>query len=584
MKLIFMFTILSGLLTLNLCAQDRGKALAVVMDMVHHNPGEPFTQSIFNDPRTLKDYGFNAQVINEFQSVHCAITYESLDKDIFPTGSKERLWVDSLANRISRKIDAIHAQGLNAYYFTDIIVLPRKLVEIYKDEICDNNGNIDISRPKTQEIHRIMLKEVFERFPTLDGLIIRVGETYLHNIPYHIGNGPIKKNEKKTSSITYRSDGGEAIHRDLMNLLRDEVCVKLNKKIFYRTWDFGYFHTVPEYYLNVTEYVPTHPNLFICVKHVRGDYHRMHKFNPTLGIGKHKQVVEVQCQREYEGKGAYPNYIADGVLNGFEELRNDVEPYCLNQLKTNPIFAGIWTWSRGGGWVGPCITNELWCELNTYVLAQWAKDTHLTEGEICKEFARNKGMDGINAEKFCQLALLSADAIVRGRASLIDNINVWWTRDQFISGSDELDFVGFIRRGNVERLLAEKKESIAIWKRMRDIAYSLEGTEKEILKYIRSSTDYGFILYSIFEQGFLIMMKGAEGDLTGVYDIRTLKKAFRNYDKLWKDYETLKNKNSECATLYKPYSFNSRFAPSYCDREKGLKCSVDKYRMIAFER
>ena len=27
-------------------------------------------------------------------------------------------------------------------------------------------------------------------------------------------------------------------------------------------------------------------------------------FNPCIGIGKHQQVVEVQCQREYEGKGA----------------------------------------------------------------------------------------------------------------------------------------------------------------------------------------------------------------------------------------------------------------------------------------
>ena len=42
-------------------------------------------------------------------------------------------------------------------------------------------------------------------------------------------------------------------------------------------------------------------------------------FNPTLGIGRHRQIVEVQCQREYEGKGAYPNYVVKGVVEGFEE-------------------------------------------------------------------------------------------------------------------------------------------------------------------------------------------------------------------------------------------------------------------------
>ena len=30
-------------------------------------------------------------------------------------------------------------------------------------------------------------------------------------------------------------------------------------------------------------------------------------WNPTLGVGQHAQIVEVELQREYEGKGAYPN-------------------------------------------------------------------------------------------------------------------------------------------------------------------------------------------------------------------------------------------------------------------------------------
>ena len=67
---------------------------------------------------------FNAQVVNEFQSVHTAITYSSLNPKICPIGSKERQWSDSVAARIENKIEAIHEAGLEAYYFTDIIVLP----------------------------------------------------------------------------------------------------------------------------------------------------------------------------------------------------------------------------------------------------------------------------------------------------------------------------------------------------------------------------------------------------------------------------------------------------------------------------
>ena len=45
--------------------------------------------------------------------------------------------------------------------------------------------------PKTQELHQVMLDEVFLRFPDIDGLIIRVGETYLYDTPFHTGNGAV---------------------------------------------------------------------------------------------------------------------------------------------------------------------------------------------------------------------------------------------------------------------------------------------------------------------------------------------------------------------------------------------------------
>ena len=40
----------------------------------------------------------------------------------------------------------------------------------------------------------------------------------------------------------------------------------------------------------------------ITIKHTNGDYFRTYPFNKTLTLSKHKQIVEVQCQREYEGK------------------------------------------------------------------------------------------------------------------------------------------------------------------------------------------------------------------------------------------------------------------------------------------
>ena len=554
----------------------------IIMDMVHHNPGEAFTQTMFNSPAKLSEYGFNAQVINEFQSVHTAVTFDALNPDIFPKGSEERQWVDSLTMRITKKIDDIHAQGLEAYYFTDIIVLPKRLVELYQDEICSPDGKIDFSKPKTQEIHRIMLQEVFERFPKLDGLVIRVGETYLHNIPYHTGNGPIPRNEASWEhNSAYKTDGGEQIHRDLMNLLREEVCEKQNRKLFYRTWDFGFFHINPDYYLAVTESVPPHPNLYMCIKHVQGDYHRTYKFNPTLGIGKHKQVVEIQCQREYEGKGAYPNYIAEGVLNGFEELKNDTGFHSLNQLKKAPQFAGIWTWSRGGGWLGPYISNELWCDVNTFVLAEWSNHPERPEKEIFEDYAKKQDFQGKDIQLFHQISLLSANAIVRGRASLLMPINVWWTRDQFIGSEKELhkNLPQILDKGLTEDMLAEKQEAVEIWKEIVSLADSIQTGNSETVHYLRTSSRYGLLLFSIYEQAWIITLKGYEGDRTGKYDKERISAAIAAYDRLWSEFEQLKATTPDCATLYQPYGFNFSLPPLYHDN-RGIKETVDRYRIL----
>lgn len=550
----------------------------LVLDMVHHNPGEEFSISKFNDSDTLSNGGFNGQVINEFQSVHCAITFDSVSPNIFPEGSEERKWVESLANRIEQKIEKIHSAGLKAYYFMDIIVLPKKVKELYQDEICDSDGWINFNLPKTQEIHRKMLREVFARFPLLDGLVIRVGETYLHNTPYHCGNGPIrKKSEEWKHDNSKKSDGGENTHIELINLLKNEVCEKMHKEVIYRTWDFGFFHTNPDYYLRVTDKVQPDDHLYFAIKHVEGDYHRTIPFNSVLGVGKHKQIVEVQCQREYEGKGAYPNYIAHGVIEGFEEQKGVPKMHSLKEFVSSPIFAGVWTWSRGGGWVGPYIKNELWCELNAYVMANWTRDRSQSEEKVFNDFAQKIGIGKEDLGKFRRLALLSADAIVRGRASLIYPANVWWTRDEFIGGMNELkdDFKYLQDHEMADSALNEKRQSVAIWKEMLELAQSIQCNDQQTKNYIEVSTEYGYCLYSIYALGWEILWRGFLGDQCGTYEVAEMRKAKDDYDEMWKRYQRLYEYNPQCGTLYRPYSFVNE-GPRY-HGEEGMKKWVDYY-------
>lgn len=570
-----------SLFSLNSFAQQH--RLPYILDMVHHNPGEKLTVSGFNDPQLLKEYGFTGQVWNDFTFAHAALTFDTLG-NIFPVGTKGRQWVQQAAARVKENIRRTHKAGLQAFYFTDIIVLPKPLVDKYHDEICDENNKISFEKPKTIEIHRLMLEELFHTFPDLDGLIIRTGETYLDNVPYHTGNNPITN--------------GVQSHVKLLQLLREVACEKYNKKIFYRTWSFGGLHENPDEYLAVASQVAPHPNLIFSIKHTKGDYHRTFDFNPTLSLGNHQQMVEVQCQREYEGKGAYPNYIADGVINGFEEYNSSRPQPGLKSLKDlagNKNFAGIWTWSRGGGWVGPYISNEFWCRLNAFVLSRWAADTTQTEEKVFNSFMSENGIRGNDTTKFRKLCLLSATAVLKGHDSNIPIYNpewTWWMRDEFLGGNDpntnarRFDSEGVLFQafrsydsaGILQTAVNEKFESAALWDTIAKLAAQIKLNNKKDQHYIKVSSLYGSILFNIIANGWKVMALGFQGDKTGNYNKKEIAAAIHNYDKYWRAFRKLTAENNDCATLYKPYAFVFE-APVY-HKQLGMDASVNKYRQL----
>jgi len=555
-----------------------------ILDMVHNNPGESLTKTSFSNPAYLKEKGYNGQVMNDFTFAHAAITFDKLNPQIFPQGSKERAWVMAAADRVRKNIKAAHAAGIKVYYFTDIIVLPKKLVELYHDEICDNKGKISLDRPKTIEIHKLMLDELFETFPELDGLVIRTGETYLNNVPYHTGNNPIAN--------------GVSSHVKLINLLREEVCIKRNKTIFYRTWSFGGMHDSAAYYLAVTNQIEPHKNLIFSIKHTKGDYHRTFDFNPTLGIGKHAQIIEVECQREYEGKGAYPNYVMNGVINGFEEY-NTISPQkgnkCLSEIKNKPSFAGIWSWSRGGGWVGPYISNEFWCKLNAYIISKWGADMTQSEESVFNSFMDENGILKSESRKaFRELCLLSAKGVLRGHESgkyHFDKDWVWWMRDEFLGGIDTPNvspkmfpsegvlgqaFEWYYKNGLLDKVIEEKQENVSIWQKIVALSAKIEMSNKADQEYIKVSSNYGLLLHTIIADGWKVMALGYKGDKTGKYETKLLDASIKKYDKDWIIFKKLKENNPSCATLYKPYSF-IYVAPDYYGKQ-GMEASVEKYR------
>jgi len=453
-----------------------------------------------------------------------------------------------------------------------MILLPKKLIAKFKDEICDQQGHIDIERPKTREIFRALLRETFQRVPELDGIVVRTGEVYLQDFPYHAASGNFSDAKRQGGSAILH---GEQSHIELLKVLRDEVCEKLNKIVIYRTWSFGpqNFHENPKYYLKVTDAIAPHTNLIFSIKHQQGDFHQLTPFNPTLMIGKHRQIIEVQCQREAYGKGAHPYYIGDGVINGWEEyawLMKPGQPHGLREVITNELCAGVWTWSRGGGWEGPYIKNELWCELNAYVIAKFAENPTRSEENIFNEYARERlKLSTGDAKKFRELNLLSERAVLRGQLTTLGaKINVWWARDHFF---DEPDLADFIKKGMVEKALAEKGDSVAIWKHIEQLAQEIHFADANTQEFVEVSAAYGRTKYEIIEQAWTVLFYGKLGDNLGSYDREKIRGAISHYDNLWKEWKNLANSHPCCATIYKDVGF---------DYQPGLGAAINRYRRI----
>lgn len=540
-----------------------------VHDMVHDNPAAVRYQSQYNAPAFLKSRGYDGKTFDLSNCAQYGLLWDGVGeffgrRAIFPEGSEAREWVLSRKEQMQKAYRDAANCGIEVSFMMDMIVFPTAITEIFP-EILNADGKIDIARPLTEKLIEKMFDEMFVEFPQIKGIYIRFGETYTgkrYGEPYHTGNNPILKTDS------------EEYHLLLINYLQRIVCDKHGRQIYYRTWGMwgcGDFQYDKVTYLKISDKVPVNENFYFCIKHTSGDFHRCTVFNQTLNCGKHNQIVEVQAAREYEGKGAFPDYIADGVINGFEEykwLMQNEKTRCLRDVINveNSNVKGLWTWSRGGGWDGPYINgvngvhgeevvkngSELWCDLNAYVLSAWAKDTSKSDRFFVLKYAEEVlKMNEVDRNTFYDICVLSQRAVLLGRGVNTDRYawDPWWTRDQNIN--PQL-FYGNIQNalnsGAENELLWEKHRSVELWREIVKLARSLKSGKNR--EFVKVSCEYGYYLFAIFETMFKANIYSKQG--------KDVNKVISLYDKLWRLWQELKKGNDCCPTLYAKADENQR--------------------------
>ena len=238
------------------------------IDMVHHNPGEPLFDTKFTDPKTLQAHGFSGQA---FKHINTIVTLDAIAPGVFPATPEEKKWLTEFTAVLEQEIREAKSAGLDVFYHIDLFVLPQRIVDHFGDQVLDpDSGLISMDRPKTLEIHRALFDEIFSRWPEIDGLIVRVGETYLMDTPFHTGSGAIPYHHGPVLS----SQAMRAGFKKLLQFLREEICERHDRWLIHRTWDTATdkFHSNPDFYLDVTNAIPPHPRLVFSIKHTRNDF------------------------------------------------------------------------------------------------------------------------------------------------------------------------------------------------------------------------------------------------------------------------------------------------------------------------
>jgi len=356
--------------------------------------------------------------------------------------------------------------------------------------------------------------------------------------------------------------------------LRDELAEKRGKIVVYRTWTV---HPVNDdsAYLKVSDAVEPHPKFFFSMKHQGWDYWRWVKFNPSIGVGRHGQVVEASCQRSYEGKGAFPSYIARGVIDGFEEQAVNVN-YTggVRGLKDvvgpHSMVKGLWTWSRGDGNWGPYTKGgELWQELNCAVLSGFAHNTSRTEEDIFAEHSKtNLHLDDADAQSLRDIAIAAERATLKGRyCAAYDSVNVpqkspsnTWMRDYAMGGHQVMQIATWLAQRKLgASARAEKADAVSLYDQMiasvdamQFTAYQGSGrlslADPQFPMRLRSSIEVGHLFFTAVQGAWDATILYAEGQLDHSFNVTGIQDAVQRYENAWGSYQAYLLSCPTCAS------------------------------------
>lgn len=440
-------------------------AALIAMSALAANPTKPMEIRLGSGEKAIeryRDYQYTAAILGDVTQL---ASFDTAYPNAIPDGSDLRKRIEQQRKTFRKNYERAHALGLAVCLMTDEVSLPIPIIERLQKAgtAGDVTSRIDLESEEFWNVFREKYREVLRAYPRVAYVMVRTGENYSHPEEGFAGHTVL---DGKIDDVYYRH------MRRLIEETRKVVVDEFGRTLIWRTWDLGNdgFHANPAVYDRILAGLPNRKGLIFSIKHTQTDFWRYNDFNPMIGRGQVEQIVEFQCAREYEGKGAFPDYM--GPIHA-EDMRKAADIG----------VKGVWAWDFGGGWGGPFLKSDRWVRLNIEATSRLALTPNLSPRTLAEEWAAKEF--GIRAAtNVADMLMLSSECVrkfryiepyAREHRGWKPSLNIM--RDDIIRG-EVLKQLYDGSKTALPEVFAEKMEAVALAQRMRAL---FEGSRKDIV-------------------------------------------------------------------------------------------------------
>lgn len=431
------------------------------------NPGEPEVASRYNDPVELKALGYNARVLYETTGLSGVPSPESL------ADPEMRRFVQKTIDSVDRTIADCEAAGLGVYLFYDMLALASDLVQRNVAGLTCK-GRPTTLCPASDAAVQLAgdgLDALIRRWPQIAGIVLRFGDTDAQRLPHLVGNDIFSPHCPRCSQFG-RADRVVSVLKKAYELVVD----KYDKRLIARAWNVrpNGMHDSPELTRRLIDRLPGKADddrFVLSFKFTETDFWRYQPWNrASLVCGGRPIIYELQCQREFEGKGGIPNWQVPLWRDGAPESADPAQFAGLARVIKQVNLVGLFAWVRGGGWGGPFIKDETWIDANVYAVPRLADDLTVKPVDLARDWvAQRLSIDDPEVAEVLVRILESSPTMIR-QAFYIgpfarDKANPWhpaadWIQDDVLDASSAWRMVQRLKDAQLDEVVAEKEAAV----------------------------------------------------------------------------------------------------------------------------